>query len=310
MTLHFNLPVEPTELKVLNILKKRMTLPRDALKFYYALEKGYEGEMKFHRLLKEHLASDCIVLYDLLLDSNSSEFQIDCIIIQQRTVWHLEVKNFEGDYILKDNAFYNLATDKEINNPLHQIERGKRLMSELLEKHGYEFPIKSYAIFVNPEFSLYQLPPKLPIVLPGQNRRFIHRIHNTRSKLSSAHHKLAHKLFSLQTSRSLSDRLPDYEFDSLGKGVQCLRCSGFLSVSGFHGRKLECAACGFSESRASAVLRSIVEFSILFPERRITTDVICKWCGGVFSKYKIRNILFQYLRPAGSQTNKYFVFPH
>lgn len=308
MTLHYNYPTSPPELQIFKVLRKRMTLSQDSLTFYRNLQKGYEGEIKFHKLLKKYVVSDCIVLYDLLLDCNDSLFQLDCIIIQQRNISHIEVKNYEGDFMLKDNMLYTCATEKEINNPLGQTERERRLLNELQKKHGYEFPVSSYVVFVNEEFALYLLQPKLPLILPNQIHRFINnKINNTHSKLSSTHYELAHKLLSLRVSKPLSDRLPKYEFEQLRKGIHCLYCDGFLTTGDFHGRKLVCDTCRCMESRESAVLRSVDEYSILFPESKITTNTIWKWCDRILSKFKIRKILFQFLQPVGSQKQMYFV---
>lgn len=309
MTLLYNHPVRPTELQILRTLKHRMTLQGDSSNHYYTLQKGYEGEVIFHTLLQKYVASDCIILYDLLLDRNDSLFQLDCMIVQQHRIWHLEIKNLEGDFILDNNSLYRYATQKEVNNPLHQIDRGRRLLNELQKSHGYGFPIESKVIFVNPTFAIYHLHPKLPIVLPNQIHRFMNKINKTPSKLSTTHHEFAHTLFSLHTSHTLSKRLPKYEFNMLRKGIGCLNCDGFLSVESFHGMKLMCEKCGFIDSRDSAIMRCIDEFSLLFPKRKITTANIWSWSGKILSKFKIRKVLFRYLHPIGSRTDMYFVLP-
>ncbi|HLR01250.1 MAG TPA: nuclease-related domain-containing protein [Virgibacillus sp.] len=308
MALFYNQPSRPPELKIFETLKGRMTLPPDSSTFYHSLQKGYEGEMRWHKTLQKFLSSESIVLYDLLLDRNDSLFQLDCIIIQQRTIKHLEVKNFEGDFVKNDNKFFMLPEKKEVSNPLIQINRGQRLMNELLKQQGYHFPIESYVVFVHTEFALYQLQREIPIILPTQINRFINKINQTHSKINTIHHKLAEKLLSLRTSRPLSNRLPKYEFNQLKNGIQCLNCRGWLAENKT-GRKLICDLCGGIESRESSVLRNIEEFRTLFPDKKITTESIFVWCGGILSKYKIRKVLSQFLLPTGSRTNMHFISP-
>jgi len=291
------------------MLKQRTDLPTKSLKRYHNLQKGYEGEVAFHQFLSKNLDSECIVLYDLLLDSNLSAFQIDCIIIQQREIWYVEVKNISGDFILRDGALINLTSGKEINNPLHQIQRGTRLLNELQIKHGYHFPIKSYVVFVHSEFALYHLQQKHPIVLPNQIRRFIHGINKNHSTLTTKHHKFAHKLYSIQTSPHYPDQIPSYDFNSIQKGTDCLHCKSPLNNSIMARKKLICHECGFAESQESIVVRSVITFQTLFPERRITTNNIVRWCDGLFSKFKIRNILFQFFEPTGNKKNMHFIVP-
>jgi len=310
LTLYYNSPIEPRELQILKILTDRMDIPSDSTKRHYNLQKGYEGEVKFHTALKENLSSDCLVLYDLCLDEKGSNFQTDCIIIKQRKIYYIEVKNFVGDYMIEDNTLYNLTSKKEVNNPISQMKRGKRLLEELLGKHGFNFPIKPYTIFIHSEFALYQLPTTLPLVLPNQIHRFINNINNTHSKLSSVHYKLAQRLLSVQNPSSSSNQVPEYEFEQLKKGIRCLHCDGYLVDGDFHRRILSCNLCGCPESRESAIIRSVDEYSILFPERKITTNAIWSWCGEVISKYKIRNVLFQFLKPIGEKNRLYFNSPY
>src|SRR5699024_3308827 len=135
------------------------------------------------------------------------------------------------------------------------------------------------------------------------------KINNTQSKLTPAHRKLADTLFSLQTTRTLSARIPHFEFDALKKGIPCLKCDKFLVLGGVHGRRLVCNHCSMEEVRESAVLRNIEMFKMLFPERKITTAAIWEWSGKIISKFKIRKILFQFLEPVGARTDKHFLSP-
>jgi len=285
LTFYFNHPSCPQELHILEVLKRRFSLTPDSSRLYHSLKKGYDGETKWHKLLKRELTSNCIVLYDLLLDRSDSLFQLDCIIIQQRVIWHLEIKNYEGDFIMKNEKMYKLPGEHEVNNPLNQIERGQRLMGDLLKIHAFHFPIKSYVIFVHSEFSLYQLQRHMPIILPTQINQFITGINQTPSKMNTTHNRLANQLWSLRVSHSLSNRLPKYEFDQLKKGIPCIECNGWMVAGGVHGKSLLCDTCGKSESRESAILRSVCDFHLLFPSVKITTDIIWKWINETLSKY-------------------------
>jgi hypothetical protein len=62
------------------------------------------------------------------------------------------------------------------------------------------------------------------------------------------------------------------------------------------GGKIVCHKCGVVEELDAAVLRCVEEYVFLFPERRITTESIYEWCGGVVSKKVIRSILMKYFK--------------
>ncbi len=54
---------------------------------------------------------------------------------------------------------------------------------------------------------------------------------------------------------------------------------------------LKCKKCSYCEDITSAVLRTIVEFKLLFPESKMTTNIVHDWCKIIQSRKTIRKIL-------------------
>ncbi|WP_342431694.1 nuclease-related domain-containing protein [Neobacillus sp. FSL H8-0543] len=283
----FKSRTESLELRILRILNTRMELSEECRKNYSYLEKGYAGEVQFD-LLTEELESTCLILNDLLLEINGTKFQIDTLIIFQETIYQFEVKNYEGDYCYDEESFQTFS-GQERKNPFDQLKRSKSLLRQLNQTIGYNLPIEGYVVFINPEFALFQTPKNLPIIFPGQLNRFMKKLNKKQTKLNSWHTKLAERLVSLHIVESPYGRLPPYEYDKIKKGGNCKKCSSFaLSV---HGKKLICNDCGCEESIESAVLRSVNEIKLLFPDRKITTKEVHEWCQVVESKKRIARIL-------------------
>lgn len=113
------------------------------IKIFYNLEKGYQGELMFYELLEVELTSKCIRLYDLLLECNQTEFQIDNLLIYQNTIIMNEVKNFDGDFFIKDNKWYAVSTRNEIRNPIQQLQRSEYLLRQLLQQISTSFQTRS-----------------------------------------------------------------------------------------------------------------------------------------------------------------------
>jgi hypothetical protein len=65
------------------------------------------------------------------------------------------------------------------------------------------------------------------------------------------------------------------------------------------GKKLICGKCGGEELVTVAVMRNVEEFKLLFPERKITTNVIHEWCGVVDSRKRISRVLGKNLKITG-----------
>lgn len=107
-------------------------------------------------MLKNNLTAN---FHNLLLQSNNPLFQIDHILIHAHTIFLFEVKNYEGEFYIDNDIWYVKSTKQEIQNPINQLNKSDYLLRQLIKNLGYNIPVKSYLVFVNREFTLYQLPP-------------------------------------------------------------------------------------------------------------------------------------------------------
>jgi len=73
------------------------------------------------------------------------------------------------------------------------------------------------------------------------------------------------------------------------------------------GNKLECNDCGCVEEVESAVIRSVEEIKLLFPDRKITTNLVQEWCGVVESKKRISRILGRHFNIVGVHQWAFYV---
>ncbi|MFC0561206.1 nuclease-related domain-containing protein [Halalkalibacter alkalisediminis] len=294
---------ESSELKALRSLNIRMNLPVKVKNYYTNLEKGFKGEQVLDGWL-ENLSFEKLVLNDLLLECNHTLFQIDTLLISPDTIYLFEVKNYEGDFFVEDDRWFS-ASRIEIKNPLLQLKRTESLSRRSLHEFGNKLPIESYLIFVNPEFQLYQAPLNLPIVFPTQLKRFIQNLKPKSSRLKETHFKLAEQLQSSPLIETPYNRLPDYDFNELKKGVSCVHCR---SLDTSHTKMfLICKACGSSESYLTAILRTIEEFRVLFPNRKITTNEIYDWCNTTKTIKTIRNVLLENYEKIGQGRSAHYI---
>src|SRR5699024_2876398 len=268
-------PSPPKELTILQSLDRRMTLTKEDKINFQNLHKGYIGEKNFFKLLESEQTSKCIRLFDLSLKNNNDEFQIDSLLIFQNKIYLCDVKFFKGNFYIQDNDWYVEGSNKEISNPVSQLKRCNRLFRELLQKLGHHFQIEAYVIFNNPEFTLYQAPINQPIIFPSQLKRFIKRLNQETGLLNSKHTKVTQQLTTLHTPKFPYERLPDYDYNRLKKGIPCTQCTDFLSPT--RTQSFRCNTCGHIEIAEPAIMRNIKEFNLLFPGKRITTPIIYEW---------------------------------
>jgi Nuclease-related domain len=279
---------EPEELKLLQCLHGRMRLSPKDYSLFLNLEKGFSGEKKFDELL-EHSPEEWIILNDLLFDYSNTLFQIDSLLFTGGCIYLFEVKNYEGDFYIEQNRWYTVPANTEVKNPLLQLQRSESLLRRLLQKLGVETPLKALLIFINPEFQLYQATMNLPAIFPAQINRFIDKLKLKSQPANKNHLMLADKLLSLHLEDIPYGRRFEYTFEGLEKGVKCASCQHFMDR--LHRAALVCKNCGYKEDVELAIVRSVKEFRVMFPDMMLTTNIVHEWCSDIISKKKIRKIL-------------------
>jgi hypothetical protein len=295
---------ETDELLCLRFLNARMNLSSKDLNHYLNLEKGYSGELKFDKLLLENASDELLTINDLLLEYKNSFFQIDTVLISKDTIFLNDVKNFEGDYYVDGSYWYTISKN-EIKNPLEQLKRSESLFRRYLHSLGFPTTIESQLIFINPQYYLYQAPMNEPIIFPSQLYRYIDKLNKRAVKAQDRHMKLAEYLVANHIKKSPFIRLPSYSYQLLKKRIMCKQCYS-LNVVIQEGKFVICK-CGCKEEIDAAILRSVEEYRLLFPERKVTTNDIFEWCGKVKNKKEIWRLLSRNFRVIGHGKYSYYI---
>jgi len=290
------------ELRMLNALNPRMNFTGKEKQYHFHLEKGYEGEIIFDVML-DRLENENLILSDLLFEVNNTMFQIDSLLITRDTLFLFEVKNYEGDYYYDSDLFKTMA-GTEIKDPLLQLKKSESLLRQMVKNLGFHFTLEAYIIFINPEFALFQAPLNQPIILPNQLNRFMKKLNNKPSKLDSQHTRLAEKLMTLHKTDSGFSRVPKYEYEQLQKGIICPSCKEVYTE--YKQKKFTCVHCHAKESIENALMRTVEEYRLLSPERKITTSAIYEWCNRVLPAKMIRRLLTNNLHSIGEFNTRYY----
>lgn len=295
--------MESDELRLFRSLNSRMSLEVKDQQQYWNLEKGNEGELMFDSFI-EKVANSGLILNDLLLEVNGTLFQIDSLHIFQETIYLFEIKNYEGDFYIENSLWYT-RSGTEIKDPLSQVTRCESLFRRYLQQLRLPFNIKAHLIFVNPEFTLYQVPLNETIIFPSQLQQLIKNLHSVPSKISEKQLQLAKKLLTDHQTMSPYTRLPIYNYEELEKGILCRSC---LSVdTHLCSGKITCHACDYVEDVDSSIMRNAEEFKLLFPDNKITTNGIRDWCRVVESRKTIKRVLTKNFLRVGHGKHTYYV---
>ncbi len=227
---------------------------------------------------------------DMVLELNNTVAQIDSVLISNKTIYLFEVKNYEGDFYIEEDRWYTVY-NSEIKNPIHQLKRTESLLKQVLKELGFTFSLKSFVIFINPNFHLYQAPLNLPVIFPGQLKRTLTEFNEKSMKTTVKHSKLAEKLLSVHSKNPIYKWMSDYSDKSITKGIICLSCNSIFHKKAVSRRYLTCSRCGQKENIDDAILRTVREFQVLYPDCKITTKVIQEWCEMIPPPRTIRRVL-------------------
>ena len=127
------------------------------------------------------------------------------------------------------------------------------------------------------------------MVLPGQVRRYLE---NTAAKEEAPRErdwKFAKQLVRRHIDDHPFERLPDYSFDRLRKGVNCPRCMSMMHRA--TSRSVACGHCGSVLTNDKALGFNIRQLQYLFPELELSASLVFQWCGGMMSRRIIRYVL-------------------
>ncbi|MBU9714585.1 nuclease-related domain-containing protein [Evansella tamaricis] len=326
------------EYLIMESLSNRMKFSKSEEEQYFAIKKGYEGEVLFDSYY-ENCPENWLILNDLWLKSNNSIFQIDSLLITSTAHYIFEVKNLTYEYLLKNNRFYRNGNELK-HNPLTQLERCDSLYRHLLKQLGYNVPVISNLAFVNPDFTLFGTTEDHPILLPTQIKLFFEKLKrkewnasgstpSTRKttargivttlvpdigsgsgaeqmKPTQTQIKLAKHLLSILIDKPPLSNIPSYDFETLEKGLLCLNCRTFLAGPSKYKEHIVCHHCGHVENTRKCILNAIKEYQLLFPNEKLKTDRIFKWCKVIICQRKIRRVLLEHYFKEGNTNTSFY----
>jgi len=272
---------------ILESLYYRKILSFQDKKRYENQVKGFNGEQQFDHFIN-HSQQQGFIVNDLFLSSKETNYQFDSILILNKQVNIYEVKNYTGVYRYEDGALFS-KTGYSLQDPISQVNRKKSYLHNRLLTEGYPHKMNAYVVFINPDFYIYNLPPTDSILFAGQLERHFNEGTRFTQSMDAQDKNLTQSLVNQHNGNYRPDNLPSYHFKELKKGILCGNCFSFHSTDTRQTRI--CASCGYKEKITDAIYRSMLEFQMLFPEIPITVSAIYAWCGGGYSKKRIKYVL-------------------
>lgn len=278
-----------------------MRLEKKHHNYYLNFDKGFIGECGIDGQT-ERLGPNCLVLNDLQLEIRLAPFQIDTLLIGANKMVLLEIKNFEGVHQWGERKLTK-ESGLSLENPTLQVQKTQTRLEFLLESLGCQMRVEAYVVFINPEFTLYNVPNDAGYILPSQIPEFFRTLQKQLTKPSEEQYELAKALVNLHDP-DYPCKMPEYNFNQLRKGIPCPQC-GTLAET-FKGHYQTCVSCGQRMNVKRSIKASIEEFHILFPEEKMSTSRMLEWCGSG-DKNRVYRVLKEGYSAIGKNSGRYYL---
>lgn len=279
----------------------------------YQLESGFAGECKVDELLREiPFSGEVHVAGDISFEWLPNRYlQIDTLIVTQKAIFVLEVKNYAaGKVDFDDHSGKTVHTTerqvKRYDCVVDQMDRIGLGLRGILRELRVELPVIPIIVMANGA-SIVEGHPKAVAVkyakqLPRYIRSVLEQLPEVKSvRVADVYRKLVDRSHKRQPYPLCQRyKIPYYE---LRKGVVCGECGRVLKRG--HGRLWKCPVCKIAQT--AAVDQALKDWFYLV-DHRITNRQAREWLG-VDNARRVSYLLKQSnLKKIGNYRHAYYAY--
>ncbi len=300
--------VKPTKLEMLREIDKRGGLEhhkkyKDQL---YRLEKGQEGEERLIEYLEKFGAPHWTVLRNIWLE-HYGEFECDLLLLTNTGPIAFEIKNYSGKLELQNNQC--LLNGKIIgHNPFSQAQKVMANLSEILQTPTLQ-GVLAFAGEHN-SIQIHNPVSGIEVRMLNELQQYIWQIaqqeRNTRKQPINTE-ALLKTLDQFEIGKPTKEKgLPGEMKTGMRRGIHCCHCSRFNLETN---KAYLICPCGMHEPREEAIVRTICEYGVIYPERDLATQALTDFFAGEISKSTVFRHLTKHFRQHGTYRSAKFINP-
>ncbi|MGK0554720.1 nuclease-related domain-containing protein [Macrococcus capreoli] len=233
----------------------RTTLDHNDYRNLQQYKRGLQGEGKFYNLIKDIKGIVC--LWDLVLNING-EVQYDFLIISNKRIIHIDIKNYSGIYHYQDGNFQN-ESGYVHQGLISQLERAHTKLEQFVKHHNLDYQVFSRLLFINPNFRLDHYTGDKRIIFLHQLDTFLDYLRQ--ETYSDIDIQTGHLLCNHHSPIS-RNRIHYYPYETMIKGVQCKQC-GAIGTFVAQTQRIMMCSCGSQISKEAYILQAIDEITLL-----------------------------------------------
>lgn len=200
---------------------------------------GYSGECNADQYLERYQFSKSTqILTNVHLRTSSGfTFEVDTLILSEKFVLIVEVKNLKGIIRFVQNPPHLrqvLETGEEtiLNCPYSQIETNKSNLNEWFRQQGIQLKSIGLLVLSNPNTIVKEAPPFFPIVYKKQIPHHLQKLESYETILKPSQiHEISRKILANQASFNPYPLCSYYSIDvkELRRGLLCRYCNNLLN---------------------------------------------------------------------------------
>lgn len=271
----------------LEVMQYRRELTVIERKDLVRLTKGFAGERRMDQLVAEFLGGKVVVLDDLTIEYQGTLVQIDKIIITATTIFVIDMKNYSGKYIFRDNNWY-CGNQLLTSNILEQLRRAVRAIVGILRDHRIYLQVTGVLAFVGLEATVSVESPITEIVLQyGDIARWLYQLNQNQSFWEYPNCEEVIRNYQVESYPC------EFKADlaELKPGICCPKCHQMNMVE--HWYKLSCS-CGHLEAKKIGYLRTVSEYGVIFHDKDIRRKDLRIFFGPQVNDRYLKRLLAEY----------------
>jgi len=293
---------KPHDLQWLETVDKRKQLNEEEQRALQRLQKGFLGEQQMDKLVENFLAGKVTVIDDITLQYQSVIVQIDKILVVGNIVYIIDMKFYQGNYILQNNSWQR-GGKKLPTNILDQLRRAVRVLENIFKEQQMNLQVRGVLAFLNPDSNI-EIKDNIPEKVLTFNEIPLWLLELNKQALEERYPHLQSVLFQYQIEDFRTKRqLTLDEEKHLQKGICCPRCHQFHTRQDKH--TVVCS-CGHKEVKAIAYTRTVTEYGVLFHDRALSLKELKTFFGKDLQLFYLKYILKTYFVAIQSTTKKRF----
>ena len=296
---------KPTKLEMLREINNRNGLEqhkpyKDLL---YRLEKGQQGEERLINYLKKFGSPQWTALRNIWFEYYG-EFECDLLLLTNTGPVAFEVKNYSGPLELQNNQC--LQNGQPIgSNPFTQAQKVMLNLKKICQTEN----VQGVLAFVGEHNHITTHEPIAGIEVRMQNqlRHYIRKLAYQDRKQSFDTASFLQTLDPFEIGAPTKEKDLPGEIKTLARrGIHCCRCNNFdLDTN----KNYIICPCGMHEPREEAIVRTMCEYGLIYPDRELTTKALAEFVDGEVSESTVFRHLTKHFKRIGKHKNSEYRNP-